>query len=95
MTFHDIFQSSFLESVSEFSMLDTVIGLAAALIIGLFIFVIYKKTPHRRDVLHRLCAHTRWSLVGNDAGYYGRHLQRSVVPWYGRRALHRPFPRRH
>ena len=44
MTFNDIFQSSFLESVSEFSLLDTVIGLAAALIIGLFIFVIYKKT---------------------------------------------------
>ena len=44
MTFNDIFQSSFLESVSEFSLLDTVIGLAAALIIGLFIFIIYKKT---------------------------------------------------
>ena len=44
MTFNDIFQSSFLESVSEFSLLDTVIGLTAALIIGLFIFVIYKKT---------------------------------------------------
>ena len=44
MTFNDIFQSSFLESVSEFSLLDTVIGLATALIIGLFIFVIYKKT---------------------------------------------------
>ena len=44
MTFNDIFQSSFLESVSEFSLPDTVIGLTSALIIGLFIFVIYKKT---------------------------------------------------
>ena len=44
MSFNDIFKSSFLESVSEFSILDTVIGLAAALVIGLFIFVIYKKT---------------------------------------------------
>ena len=44
MTFNDIFKSSFLESVSEFSILDTVIGLAVALVIGLFIFVIYKKT---------------------------------------------------
>ena len=44
MTFNDIFKSSFLENVSEFSILDTVIGLAAALVIGLFIFVIYKKT---------------------------------------------------
>ena len=44
MSFNDIFKSSFLESVSEFSVLDTVIGMAVALAIGLFIFVIYKKT---------------------------------------------------
>lgn len=44
MSFNDIFQSSFLENVSEFSLLDTVIGLAVALVIGLFIFLIYKKT---------------------------------------------------
>lgn len=44
MTFNDIFKSSFLESITEFSALDTVIGLTAALVIGLFIFVIYKKT---------------------------------------------------
>ena len=44
MTFNDIFKSSFLENVSEFSILDTVIGLAVALVIGLFIFIIYKKT---------------------------------------------------
>ena len=44
MTFNDIFKSSFLENVSEFSILDTLIGLAVALVIGLFIFIIYKKT---------------------------------------------------
>ena len=44
MSFNDIFKSSFLENVSEFSILDTVIGLGVALVIGLFIFVIYKKT---------------------------------------------------
>ena len=33
-----------MENVSEFSILDTVIGLAVALVIGLFIFIIYKKT---------------------------------------------------
>ena len=44
MTFNDIFKSSFLESVTEFSILDTLIGLGFALVIGLFIFVIYKKT---------------------------------------------------
>ncbi len=44
MTFNDIFKSGFLESVTEFSILDTVLGLGVALIIGLFIFIIYKKT---------------------------------------------------
>ena len=44
MTFSDIFKSSFLESVTEFSALDTLIGMVFALAIGLFIFVIYKKT---------------------------------------------------
>lgn len=44
MSFNDVFKSSFLESVTEFSIPDTIIGLAAALLLGLFIFVIYKKT---------------------------------------------------
>lgn len=44
MNFNDIFKSSFLESITEFSLLDTLIGLGAALLIGLFIFVIYQKT---------------------------------------------------
>ncbi len=44
MTFNDIFKSSFLENVSSFSALDCVIGLLVALCIGLFIFLVYKKT---------------------------------------------------
>lgn len=44
MTFNDIFKSSFLESVTEFSILDTLIGLAFALAIGLFVFLVYRKT---------------------------------------------------
>ncbi len=44
MTFNDIFKSSFLENVSQFSILDTILGLAVATVIGLFIFMIYKKT---------------------------------------------------
>ena len=42
--FSDIFKSSFLESVTEFSAVDTLIGMVFALVIGLFIFLIYKKT---------------------------------------------------
>lgn len=44
MSFSDIFKSSFLENVAEFSILDLVIGMGVALLIGLFIFLIYKKT---------------------------------------------------
>lgn len=44
MTFNDIFKSGFLESVTEFSIIDTVIGMVFALVIGLFLFVVYKKT---------------------------------------------------
>lgn len=44
MTFNDVFKSSFLENVTEFSAVDTLIGMLFALVIGLFIFVVYKKT---------------------------------------------------
>ncbi|MBO5105192.1 MAG: DUF4956 domain-containing protein [Ruminococcus sp.] len=44
MSFNDIFKSSFLENVSSFSVLDTLLGLVTALVISLFIFLIYKKT---------------------------------------------------
>ncbi len=44
MTFKDIFKSSFLEKMTEFSILDVIIALAVAFAIGLFIFYIYKKT---------------------------------------------------
>ncbi|MCM1190695.1 MAG: DUF4956 domain-containing protein [bacterium] len=44
MTFNDIFKSGFLNSVTEFSITDTLIGMVFALVLGLFIFVVYKKT---------------------------------------------------
>lgn len=44
MTFNDIFKSSFLENVTSISILDMVLSLALAFGIGLFIFLIYKKT---------------------------------------------------
>lgn len=43
-TFNDIFKSSFLENVSSFSLSDTLIGLAFALAVGMFIFFVYKKS---------------------------------------------------
>ena len=43
-TFQDIFKSSFLENVTSVSLTDTVIALALAFFLGLFIFFIYKKS---------------------------------------------------
>ncbi len=44
ITFQDIFKSSFLENVGNISFLDMFLALALAFCIGLFIFLIYKKT---------------------------------------------------
>lgn len=44
MTFQDIFKSSFLENITSISILDMVISLVLAFGIGMFIFLIYKKT---------------------------------------------------
>jgi uncharacterized membrane protein YhiD involved in acid resistance len=44
MTFNDIFKSSFLENVTSVSLLDMAIALALAFGIGMFIFLVYKKT---------------------------------------------------
>lgn len=44
MTFNDIFKSGFINNISTFSIVDVLITLSLSFILGLFIFVIYKKT---------------------------------------------------
>ena len=44
MTFQDIFKSSFLENIASVSLLDMSIALVLAFGIGLFIFLVYKRT---------------------------------------------------
>ena len=44
MTFSDVFKSSFLSNINAFSTLDVLLALGLAFVIGLFIFLIYKKT---------------------------------------------------
>ena len=44
MSFSDIFKSSFLENVTSVSLLDMALSLILAFGVGLFIFLIYKKT---------------------------------------------------
>ena len=43
-TFQDIFKSSFLENVNSVSLLDMLLALALAFGLGMFIFLVYKKT---------------------------------------------------
>lgn len=44
MTFNDIFKSSFLENISGVSITDMIIALILAFGLGMFIFLVYKKT---------------------------------------------------
>ena len=44
MSFNDIFKNSFLDKVTEFSIVDTLISIVLAFAIGMFIYFIYKKT---------------------------------------------------
>lgn len=44
MTFNDIFKSSFLENITSVSILDMLVAIALSFGIGLFIFLVYKKT---------------------------------------------------
>ena len=44
MTFQDIFKSSFLENISSVSIFDMALALTLAFGVGLFIFLVYKKT---------------------------------------------------
>ena len=44
MTFNDIFKSSFLENVSAVSVLDMLLTIVLSFCLGMFIFLVYKKT---------------------------------------------------
>ena len=44
MTFSDVFKSSFLSNINSFSTLDVLLALGLSFVLGLFIFLIYKKT---------------------------------------------------
>ncbi|MDE7330672.1 MAG: DUF4956 domain-containing protein [Lachnospiraceae bacterium] len=44
MTFNDIFKSGFLENISSVTILDMALALLLAFAVGMFIFLVYKKT---------------------------------------------------
>lgn len=55
LNFSDIFKSSFMENISAFSVLDTIIALTLAFVIGLFIMAVYKKTFKGVMYSHSFC----------------------------------------
>lgn len=55
LNFSDIFKSSFMEIISAFSVLDTIIALTLAFVIGLFIMAVYKKTFKGVMYSHSFC----------------------------------------
>lgn len=44
MNFSDVFKSSFLANINSFSTLDVLLALGLSFVLGLFIFMVYKKT---------------------------------------------------
>ena len=44
MTFSDVFKSSFLSNINAFSTVDVLLALGLSFVLGLFIFLVYKKT---------------------------------------------------
>lgn len=44
MTFSDVFKSSFLSNINSFSTVDVLLALGLSFVLGLFTFMIYKKT---------------------------------------------------
>lgn len=44
LSFNDIFKSSFLENITGVSLIDMLVALALAFALGMFIFLVYKKT---------------------------------------------------
>ncbi len=44
MTFNDVFKSSFLQNVTEVSVMDVILAMVFACVLGAFIFFIYKRT---------------------------------------------------
>lgn len=44
ITFNDIFKSKFTENITSFSLMDTLIAMVLAFLVGVFIFYVYKKT---------------------------------------------------
>ncbi|WP_195932073.1 DUF4956 domain-containing protein [Turicibacter sanguinis] len=55
LNFSDIFKSGFMENISAFSVLDTIIALTLAFVIGLFIMAVYKKTFKGVMYSHSFC----------------------------------------
>ena len=95
MTFQDIFKSSFLENIATISILDMVIAMVLAFLLGLFIFFIYKKSYS--GVMYSASFGVTLialSLITTPADYDGGEQHRAVSG-HGGRSVHCPVPHRY
>ena len=92
MTFQDIFKSSFLESFSSFSLTDTLLSLAAAFLIGLFIYFVYRKIIQRCPLQPQFQRIPHCHTAGDLSGHPRCNQQCGIVFGYGRCPVYRAFP---
>lgn len=95
MTFNDIFKSSFLESVSSISVLDMLLTIVLSFGIGMFIFLIYKKTY--RSILYSAGFGTTLIAMTMITSVVILAVTSNIVLslGMGRRAVHRSVSHRH
>ena len=89
LNFSDIFKSSFMENISAFSVLDTIIALTLAFVIGLFIMAVYKKTFKGVMYSHSFCV----SLLALNliTTLISDYIKRYFITRDGRGVINRSF----
>lgn len=91
MTFNDIFQSSFLEKTTEFSIIDIGLAMLVSFSLGLFIFLVYKKNLCGCYVFCVIWYFHHGDVAYHDADHPRYHYKYNPFAWYGWRAFYRPF----
>ena len=90
MTFQDIFKSSFLENIASISILDMVIAMVLAFLLGLFIFFIYKKSYSGVMYSASFGRDADCSVAYYHPADYDGGEQHRAVSGHGGRSVHRP-----
>ena len=91
LNFSDIFKSSFMENISAFSVLDTIIALTLAFVIGLFIMAVYKKTFKGVMYSHSFCVSLLALNLITTLIIFSDYIKRYFITRDGRGVINRSF----